>query len=142
MIPLEKIERRIFLIRGKKVMLDADLAVLYGVETFRLNEIEVIANCDNLARLKFSAHLPCAFTELGVAMLSSVLNSERAILVNIQIMRAFSKFREMLRVNKDMWRKIEEMEKRYDNQFKSVFEVLRQLIVPAEKPKKRIGFHP
>lgn len=159
----EIIQQRIYLIRGRKVMLDADLAILYGVKTFRLNEVvkrntrrfpedfmfrltesektEVIANCDHLKTLKFSPFLPCAFTEQGVAMLSSVLNSERAIQVNIQIMRTFTKIREMLQAHKELWRKIEGMEKKYDHQFKIVFDALRQLLEPPEKPKRQIGFH-
>jgi len=84
--------------------------------------------------------LPFAFTENGVAMLSSVLNSKRAILVNIQIMRTFTKLREMILTHKDLQRKIEEMEKKYDYQFKVVFDAIKQLLEPAEKPKKRIGF--
>jgi len=111
---------------------------------FRLTEsekTEVIANCDHLKTLKFSPFLPCAFTEQGVAMLSSVLNSERAIQVNIQIMRTFTKIREMLQAHKELWRKIEGMEKKYDHQFKIVFDALRQLLEPPEKPKRQIGFH-
>lgn len=160
----EVIRERIYLIRGKKVMLDTDLAKLYGVETFRLNEAvkrnrkrfptdfmfrltegekkEVIAICDDLRRLKFSPHQPCAFTEQGVAMLSSVLNSERAIQVNIQIMRAFTRIREMLQIHKDLWRKIEAMEGKYNRQFKRVFDVLRELLKPPAKSRRRIGFDP
>lgn len=83
---------------------------------------------------------PYAFTENGVAMLSSVLNSEQAITVNIQIMRTFTKIREMLATHKDLRQKIEEMEKKYDYQFKVVFEAIKQLIEPSQKTKKRIGF--
>jgi hypothetical protein len=159
----EVIQQRIYFIRGRKVMLDTDLASLYCVKTFRLNEAvkrnlkrfpedflfkltqdekrEVIAFCDHLKALKFSPYLPYAFTEQGVAMLSSVLNSERAIQVNIQIMRTFSKIREMLQAHKDLWQKIEAMEKKYDHQFKIVFDALRQLLEPPEKPKRQIGFH-
>src|SRR3972149_8476390 len=139
LIPAEVIERKIFLIRGHKVMLDRDLAELYGVPTkvlnqavkrnikrfpgdfmFQLTQIEkdeVVTNCDHLRALRFSPQLPYAFTEQGVAMLSSVLNSERAILVNIQIMRAFTKLREILLTHKDLAKKIAEMEKKYDRQF-------------------------
>lgn len=163
LIPQEKIENKIFLIRGKKVMLDADLARLYGVATKRLNEQvkrnrkrfpedfmfqltkeeqnELVAICDRLEKLKHSSSFPYAFTEQGVAMLSSVLNSERAILVNIQIMRAFTKLREMLLTHADLRRKIEAMEKKYDHQFKIVFDAIRQLLEPSEKPKRQIGFH-
>ena len=160
----DAITEQIYLIRGRKVMLDTDLAKLYEVKTFRLNEAvkrnvrrfpedfmfqltedekaEVIANCDHLRNLKFSPHLPYAFTEQGVAMLSSVLNSERAIQVNIQIMRAFTKIREMLQTHKELWRKIEEMEKKYDQQFRVVFKALKELLESPVKSKTKIGFHP
>ncbi|MBU0479038.1 ORF6N domain-containing protein [bacterium] len=157
------IENKIFLIRNKKVMLDRDLALLYEVPTKRLNEqvkrnterfpedfmfqltkrekAEVVANCDRLKTLKFSPQLPYAFTEQGVAMLSSVLNSKRAIQVNIQIMRTFTKLREILATHKDLQRKIEDMESKYDKQFNIVFEAIRQLLEPPpEKSKGRIGF--
>ena len=159
LIPTETIETRIFLIRGKKVMLDTDLAWLYGVETrilnqavkrnkkrfpkdfmFQLTKLErdkVITICDNLQKLKFFPALPYAFTEQGVAMLSSVLNSERAINVNIQIMRTFTKLREMIESNKDLRRKIEEMEKKYDVQFKVVFDAIRHLVEPKIEQKKK-----
>ena len=160
----ETIRSQIYLIRGRRVMLDTDLAILYGVKTFRLNEavkrnvkrfpddfmfrltesekLEVIANCDHLRKLKYSPYLPCAFTEQGVAMLSSVLNSERAIQVNIQIMRTFSKIRQMLEAHKELRQKIETIERKYDRQFKVVFDVLKELFEPRKIPKKRIGFHP
>ena len=164
LIEEDAITEQIYLIRGRKVMLDTDLAKLYEVKTYRLNEAvkrnirrfpedfmfrltedekaEVIANCDHLKSLKFSHQLPYAFTEQGVAMLSSVLNSERAIQVNIQIMRAFTKIREMLQTHKELWRKIEEMEKKYDQQFRVVFKALKELLEPPVKPKPKIGFHP
>jgi len=155
------IESKILFIRSKKVMLDKDLAVLYEVETKMLNRA-VKRNIkrfpddfmfqltkkefDNL-RFHFGTsswggqrYLPYAFTENGVAMLSSVLNSERAIQVNIQIMRTFTKLREMLTTHKGLKQKIEEMEKKYDYQFKVVFETIKQLIEPPQKSKKRIGF--
>ena len=160
----ERIERIILHIRGKKVILDIDLAALYGVQTKRLNEqvkrnmkrfpedfmfqltasekAEVVANCDHLQSLKFSHVLPYAFTEQGIAMLSSVLNSDKAIEVNIQIMRTFTKIRELMLVHKDLRQKIEEMEHKYDTQFKIVFEAIKKLLEPSEKPKDRIGFHP
>lgn len=159
----EKIEQKIFLIRGNKVMLDIDLASLYGVQTKRLNEqvkrnikrfpedfmfkltiaerAEVVAICDHLKPLKFSHVLPYAFTEHGILMLSSVLNSERAIKINIQIMRTFTKLRELMLVHKDLRIKIEELENKYDTQFKIVFDALRQLIDPPQKHKRPIGFH-
>ena len=84
---------------------------------------------------------PFVFTEQGVAMLSSVLNSERAIQVNIQIMRTFTKIREIIMTHKDLQRKIEDMERKYDQQFKVVFDAIKQLLTPSEKPKRQIGFH-
>jgi phage regulator Rha-like protein len=160
-VPDERILSRIFIIRGKKVMLDRDLAELYGVATRRLNE-QVRRNrkrfpedfmlqltkkeLDDLkshfatSRWGGTRKLPYVFTEQGVAMLSSVLNSERAIQVNIQIMRAFTKMRELLATHKDLRQKIEQMEKKYDKQFRIVFEAIQQLLTEEEKPKRRIGF--
>jgi phage regulator Rha-like protein len=160
-VPQEVIENKILFLRGKKVMLDKDLAMLYGVTTGNLNKA-VIRNLERFpedfmfqltseefTNLKFhfgisswggTRKLPYAFTENGVAMLSSVLNSKRAIQVNIQIIRTFTKLREMLLTHKDLQQKIEEMEKKYDYQFKVVFHAIKQLLEPAEKPKKRIGF--
>jgi len=164
LISVEVITSKIFFIRGKKVMLDSDLALLYGVQTKRLNEQvkrnkkrfpddfmfqltleekeEVVANCDHLKLLKFSPHLPLAFTEQGVAMLSGVLNSDRAIKVNIQIMRAFIQLKRMLLTNAGLRRKIEEMERKYDKQFAMVFQAIKQLLEPPPpaKEKKIIGF--
>jgi hypothetical protein len=163
LIPVEIIEKKIYLIRGHKVMLDRDLAELYEVETrvlnqavkrnlnrfpedfmFQLTQAEmenwksqiVISNKDKMGLRK----APYAFTENGVAMLSSVLSSERAVEVNIQIMRTFTRLREMLLTHKDLQRKIEDMEKKYDTQFKVVFDAIRSLMSPAEKPKRKIGF--
>jgi len=164
-ISTEVITSKIFFLRGRKVMLDSDLALLYSVPTKRLNEQvrrnkkrfpedfmfqltskekkEVVAICDHLSYLKFSPYLPLAFTEQGVAMLSSVLASERAITVNIQIMRAFTQLRRMLLTNRDLRRKIEEMEKKYDKQFVIVFQAIKQLLEPPPPKEKRIiGFHP
>lgn len=160
----EKIERSILLIRGQKVMLDTDLARLYQVKTFRLNEAvrrnsarfpedfmfrltqnekkEVIANCDHLKNLKFSSQLPYAFSEQGIAMLSSVLKSERAICVNIEIMRTFVRLKKLLATHAELSEKINTLEKKYDHQFKIVFDALRQMLDPPQKPKRRIGFHP
>ncbi|MBI4681905.1 MAG: ORF6N domain-containing protein [Nitrospirae bacterium] len=161
-IPQQVIEGKILIIRGKKVMLDRDLAALYGVETKALNQAvkrnlsrfpedfmfqlsiiernELVTNCDRFKTLKHSTVAPYAFTEQGVAMLSSVLNSELAVRVNIAIMRAFVKLREMLTTHKELRQKIEDMEKKYDHQFKVVFEVIKQLIEPSQNPKKKIGF--
>ena len=162
LITQERIAQRIFIIRGIKVILDRDLAILYEVETRVLNQAvkrnmkrfpkdfmfqltqaetnEVITNSDNLQRLKFAPTYPYAFTEQGIAMLSSVLNSDKAIKVNIQIMRTFTKLRELMLVHKDLRIKIEELEKKYDSQFKIVFNALRRLIDPLQKPKTPIGF--
>ena len=161
-IPIERIEQAIFLIRRQKVILDADLAILYGVPTKALNQAvkrnerrfppdfmfrltkkekdELVTNCDRFERLKHSSALPRAFTEQGVAMLSSALNSERAIDVNIEIMRAFVRLRKMLSAHKDLERKLIALEKKYDEQFKVVFDAIRALMAPPEKPKKKIGF--
>ena len=144
-------------------MLDRDLAALYGVETRMLNQAVlrnirrfpddfmfqltkeemdnwksqiVISNKDKMGLRK----RPYAFTENGVAMLSSVLNSERAIIVNIQIMRTFTKLREMLATHKELKQKIEEIEKKYDAQFKIVFDAIRQIMAPPEAKEKKIGF--
>ncbi|TSA03479.1 MAG: ORF6N domain-containing protein [Nitrospiraceae bacterium] len=162
-MPTERIEQAIFLIRGQKVMLDVDLAKLYGVTTFNLNkavkrnldrfpdDFMFQLNYQEVRNLIFqfgisswggTRKLPRAFTEQGVAMLSSVLKSERAVQVNIEIMRAFVKLREMLASHKDLALKLAEMEKKYDSQFKVVFDDIRELMTPIEPPPKprRIGF--
>jgi len=164
-ISLEKVENRIFQIRGKKVMIDSDLAELYGVATKALNQAtkrnkerfpidfmfrltkpekkKVVTNCDHLKLLKFSPQLPCAFTEQGVAMLSSILNSKRAIVVNIQIMRAFVNLRREALGYSGLKRRIEAIERKYDGQFKIVFEAIKRLLEPLPKvgKKRKIGFH-
>jgi len=163
LITAEVIASRILIIRGKRVMLDVDLAVLYGVKTGRLNE-QVRRNIKRFPEdfmfqltkeetLNLKSHfatsswggvrkLPRVFTQEGVAMLSSVLNSERAIMVNIQIMRAFTQLRRMLLTNAGLKHKIEEMEKKYDKQFAIVFQAIKQLLEPPPvKPKPPIGFH-
>ena len=162
-VPAEIIESKILFVRGKKVMLDRDLALLYGVETKVLNQavkrnikrfpddFMFQLNWDEASELSRSQfvtlkkgenikYLPYAFTENGVAMLSSVLNSERAITVNIQIMRTFTRIKEMIATHKDLARKLEEMEKKYDAQFKVVFDTIRQLMIPPETKKRKIGF--
>jgi len=160
-VPAEIIEQKILLIRGKKVMLDKDLAGLYGVETFNLNKavkrnIERFPEdfmfqltSEEFKNLIFhfgisswggTRKCPYAFTENGVAMLSSVLNSKRAIQVNIQIMRTFTKIRELIATHKDLQKKIEDMEKKYDHQFKVVFDAIKQLLAKPEPKKKKIGF--
>jgi hypothetical protein len=167
LIPVENITNKIFMIRGFKVMLDRDLADLYGVNTkalkqavkrnidrfpsdfmFKLNKEEfthwrsqiVTSNSGDRMGLRYA---PMAFTEQGVAMLSSVLNSKRAIDVNIAIMRAFVKMREMLATNKEFSGKlkiIEDQLAEHDEQFQMVFEVIKQLLAEEEKPKQKIGF--
>ena len=161
LIPIELIASKIYLIRGIKVMLDRDLAELYGVETKVLKQA-VRRNIDRfpadfmfeLTKDEFNnlrsqivtsswggaRYLPMAFSEHGVLMLSSVLNSERAVQVNIQIMRTFTKLREMMATHSDLKRKIESMEKKYDKQFQIVFEAIKQLLSEEDKPKKKIGF--
>ena len=161
-VPAEVIEQKIFLIRGHKVMFDKDLAALYGIETFNLNKA-VRRNLDRfpkdfmfqLTEREFKNLIfhfgisswggtrkrPRVFTEHGILMLSSVLNSKRAIQVNIQIVRAFTKLRKMLQSHKELKQKIDRMEKKYDHQFRIVFDAIRKILVEEEKPRKEIGFH-
>ncbi len=163
-IPLERIESHIFLIRGQKVLLDADLAALYEVETKVLTQavkrnigrfpadfmFQLTKQEFNNLRSQFVTsswggrrYPPYAFTEQGVAMLSSVLNSERAARVNIEIMRTFVRLRQMLATNADLARKLAILEKKYDAQFRVVFDAIRELMTPPEPKKKRpIGFAP
>ncbi|MFZ0827205.1 MAG: ORF6N domain-containing protein [Verrucomicrobiia bacterium] len=163
LVPVERIEKAILSIRGEKVMLDSDLAELYGVSTgalnqavkrnlgrfprdfmFQLTEIEkseVVTNCDYLARLKFSPHLPYAFTEHGALMLANVLNSERAAQTGVQVVRAFVRLRQMLASNAELARKLATLENKYDAQFKVVFDAIRQPMSPPARPKREIGFH-
>ena len=163
LIPTEVIEQRIFLIRGQKVMLDYDLAKLYGVRTKILNQAvkrnmqrfpddfmfqvsfqEVMWLRSQIVTLKKRGqhikYRPYAFTEHGILMLSSVLNSERAVQVNIEIMRAFVKLRELIVSNKDLAKRLDELEKKHDSQFKVVFDAIRQLMAPPETKPRRIGF--
>ncbi len=156
-IPAETIMQKIYIIRGKKVMIDRDLAGLYDIETKRLkeqvkrninrfpedfmfelsyNEFEHLRSHIATSRWGGTRYAPMAFTEQGVAMLSSVLNSPRAIQVNIQIIRAFVHLRRMISSSDDLRKKIEEMEKRYDKQFKIVFDALRELLRDEPNPKK------
>jgi len=143
-------------------MLDADLAVLYEVPTKALNQAvkrnerrfppdfmfrltkkekgELVTNCDRFERLKHSSALPRAFTEQGVSMLSSVLKSDRAIDVNVEIMRAFVRLRQLMATHTDFARKLTALEQKYDKQFKVVFEAIRALMAPPAKPRKKIGF--
>ena len=162
-IPVERIEKAILLVRGQKVMLDKDLAVLYGAETRVLNqavrrnikrfpldfmfeltreEIMRISQIVISSEIKYSRRVH-AFTEQGVAMLSSVLNSERAIEVNIAIMRVFVRLREMMATHKELAFKLIELEERlegHDEQIQNIFEAIRQLMTPPDPPGKRIGF--
>lgn len=161
---VEAIEKKIYLIRGHKVMLDSDLAEMYGVATkvllqavrrnlnrfpedfmFRLNYQDVAALRSQTVTLKTGRgehrkYMPYVFTENGVAMLSSVLKSERAIEVNIQIMRTFTRLRALIASHKDLSKRLEDLEKKYDAQFKVVFDAIRQLMTPPEKPKRKNGF--
>ena len=144
-------------------MLDADLAVLYGVSTKRLNEqvrrnrsrfpddfiFQLTAEEVRSLRSQFATskqgrggrrYAPLVFTEQGIAMLSTVLNSERAIQVNIEIMRAFVRLREMIATHKDLARKLEALEKRYDAQFRAVFDAIRELMAPPSRTNGRSGF--
>jgi hypothetical protein len=165
-VPQQIIESKIYLLRGKKVMLDRDLATLYGVETRTLNqavrrninrfpedfmfqltteEMEnwksqiVISNKEKMGLRK----RPYAFTENGVAMLSSVLSSERAVEVNIQIMRTFTRLREMILTHKELAHKLAQLERKigkHDDEIKTIFNVIRQLMVPPEPKRRKIGF--
>ena len=161
-VPAERIENAIFFIRGEKVILDSDLARLYGVTTKRLNEqvkrnrerfpedfmfkltsgekAEVVANCDHLKKLKFSPVLPFAFTEHGAIMAANVLNSKGAVQASVQVVRAFIRLRQMLVSNAELARKLSEIERKYDAQFKVVFDAIRQLMTPPEPQRKQIGF--
>ena len=165
-VPVELVERKIYLIRGHKVMLDSDLAELYEAKTkaliqavkrnigrfpldfmFQLNNQEVITLRSQFVTSKSGKggrrYIPYVFTEQGVAMLSSVLNSERAILVNIAIMRAFVKLRGMLSTHKELAYKLKQIEnkiEKHDEEIKVIFDAIRQLMIPPEPKKKKIGF--
>ncbi len=165
LIPSEYIEQRIFLIRAQKVMIDRDLSELYGVETKYLNrqvkrnkerfpeefmfqltpkeKNELVTNWHRFASLKHSSALPYAFTEHGVAMLSSVLNSDRAVKMSILIIKAFVRLREIIYTHKELSQKLHLIEMRIDKQeetIETIIEAIRQLLTPPEKPKRRIGF--
>lgn len=166
LISTEEIEHKIYFIRGKKVMLDRDLAALYGVETKVLNQAvsrnierfpddfmfqltkeefenwksQIVTSKGDVMGLR---KIPRAFTEQGVSMLSSVLRSKRAIVVNIEIMRTFTKLREMLSTHQELQKQIEEIEKKFnvhDHKIKVILEAIKQLMEPFEKPKRKIGF--
>lgn len=159
----EAIERKIYLIHGQKVMLDSDLAELYGVTTKRLNE-QVRRNADRfpkdfmfqLSSVEFESlrshfatsslqhggrrYLPFVFTEHGALMAASVLNTPLAVEVSIYVVRAFVKLREMIASHKDLAKKLEELEKKYDAQFRIVFDAIRELMIPPDEDKGKIGF--
>ena len=160
----ERIESKIYLIRGQKVMLDRDLAELYGVKTkvliqavkrninrfpldfmfqMRKEEFNVLRSQFVTSSWGGRRYLPYAFTEQGIAMLSSVLNSERAIQVNIAIMRVFVKLKEMLSTHKELARKLSQLEQKFekhDSEIRSIFEAIRQIMMPVEQGNKKIGF--
>ena len=164
-IPADVVMSRIFFVRGEKVLIDRDLAELYGVSTKALNQAvkrnqqrfppdfmfrltpsernELVTNCDRFKLLKHSSASPSAFTEQGVAMLSSVLNSDRAIEVNISIMRAFVRLRKLVASNASLARRLAEVEEKlgeHDEQILAIFEAIRQLMTPPERERKKIGF--
>ncbi|MEK6538794.1 MAG: ORF6N domain-containing protein [Nitrospirota bacterium] len=167
LIPAERIAEKIFLIRGKKVMFDRDLAALYGVTTGNLNKAvkrnierfpedfmfpltreEYTALRFHFGSLKRGVHskyLPLVFTEQGIAMLSGVLKSKRAVRVNIAIMRAFVKLREMLSTHKELafqFRELERKVDKHDGEIQAIFKAIQRLMAEPEKPKAKFGFHP
>ena len=166
-LPDERIQQIILYIRSEKVILDTDLAALYGVTAKRLNQTVkrniarfpidfmfqltkeeadfVFRSRSQIVTLKRGRnvkYLPYAFTEQGVAMLSGLLNSPRAIQVNVEIMRAFVRLRQMLSSHADLARKIENLEKKYDIQFRQVFDAIRELMTPPEPKRNPMGFRP
>jgi phage regulator Rha-like protein len=165
-VELSGIEQKIFIIRGQKVMIDRDLAGLFGVETKYLNrqvrrnkarfpnefafsltpaeKDELVTICHRFASMKHSSSMPYAFTEHGVGMLATVLNSEQAIRMSIAIIKTFVKLREMLSANKELALKLGELENRiekHDEDIAAIFEAIRELMTPPAKPKREIGFH-
>ena len=164
LVPVERIERAIILVRGEKVMLDSDLAEIYGVETGALNRavkrnenrfptdfmFQLTTREAESLRCQFGIsnerrggrrYLPYAFTEHGALMLANVLNSERAAQTSVQVVRAFVRLRQMLASNAELARKLEALEKKYDTQFKVVFDTIRRLMSPPETKRREIGFH-
>lgn len=167
-LPSQIVEARILFIRGEKVIIDSDMAEIYGVPTKRLNEqvkrnrfrfpsdfmlqltaeekSEVVAKCDHLKKLKFSAVLPHAFTEHGAVMLASILSTPLAVEASIQVVRAFVRIRTILSAHKELARKIEDLERKYlrhekrITEYHEVFEALKKLIAAPEPIKKKIGF--
>ena len=166
LIPHERIEQRIFLVRGHRVMIDRDLAELYGVRTKYLNQQvrrnikrfpqefmfslteeerdELVAICNRFKTMKHSSFLPYAFTEHGVAMLASVLKSGRAIKISIIIVKTFVKLREIISTHKELAYKLKELENRvekHDSKIQVILQAIKQLLEPSKEPKRRIGFH-
>ncbi|MCL5030298.1 MAG: ORF6N domain-containing protein [Bacteroidetes bacterium] len=164
-ISIEKIENKIFLIREQKVMIDSDLAELYGVSTKVLNQAvkrnierfpvdfmfvlnkdeknELVTNCDHLKKLKFSSALPKVFTDYGAIMLASILNSQRAVEASVYVVRAFVKLREILSTHKELGQKLKELEfkiETHDEQITSIIEAINQLLAPPPEPKRKMGF--
>ena len=161
-IPMERVENRILTIRGHRVMVDSDLAEIYGVPTKRLNEqvkrnaerfpedfafrlttgekMELVAKCDRFSRLKHSTAFPLVFTEHGAIMAANVMNSQRAIEASVYVVRAFVKMREVLATHKELVHRLNEMEGKYDRQFKVVFDAIRGLMEPPKLPHRRIGY--
>jgi hypothetical protein len=166
LVPMERIEKAIYLLRWQKVMLDRDLAELYGVETrvlnqavrrnierfpedfmftltreeiMRISQTVISSATDGRGDLKYSRSVT-AFSEYGIAMLSSVLNSSSAIQVNIQIMRTFGRLREMIASNAELARRLDDLEQKYDAQFRVVFEAIRKMMQPEEAGRREIGF--
>lgn len=162
LVPLERVQNVILLLRDQKVILDVDLAQIYGVTKKRLTEQvrrnkdrfppdfmflltsveknEVAANCGNLASLKFSPTLPYAFTEHGAIMAATVLNSPQAIEASVWVVRAFVKLRQMLATHKDLARKLELLEKKYDGQFRVVFDAIKALMESPIEKKPPVGY--
>jgi hypothetical protein len=163
-VPIERIERVILLVRGEKVILDADLAALYGVETRALVQavkrnserfpkdfmFQVTSKEFASLRSQFviskgkggRRHAPYAFTEHGAIMAANILKSDRAVRASVQVVRAFVKLRQMLASDTELGRKLDELEKKYDRQFKIVFDAIRQLMSPPPAKAKPIGFRP
>ncbi len=165
-VPQDFIKQRILYIRRQRVLLDSDLAELYGVSTKRLNEQVkrnsnrfpedfafrlnaqekegVVANCDHLKKLKFSPVEPLVFTEHGAIMAANVLSSKRAIEVSLLVVRVFIKLRETFAVHKELLSKVRELERKFgkhDVEIQAIFTIIKQLTNQPEKPKKKIGFH-
>jgi phage regulator Rha-like protein len=163
LIPVERIEKKIYVFRGERVMLDSDLAEIYEVETKMFNRavkrninrfpedfmFQLTAEEDERLRSQIGTskkgrggrrYLPYVFTEHGAIMAASILNSDRAVEVSVQVVRAFIKMRQMLASNADLAKKIEALERKYDSQFKVVFDAIKQLMMPPEKTKGNIGF--